>query len=490
MATKIDIHNELNSVEEDSIDELSKSKNFYWTGHPFVDAGLAAVLIFSGKNKPHELTGKDVISTIEFISELYSKEEWVKYLHGKIFPNSGLLMVNPSMKRNRKPENLAGRLKQLYDSIEPLKKSHDRGVCAVCGRREIYKGDYEVYRSIFPLLGTGGMLNFFPSANENGFDLCSHCLFLTQFMPLTSYNLPNVLLIHSYPYEKMIEFSKEPNIYATEYKLVSSARNFRKPENFLFRKIMEITRKVESKSRFWEHTIITLYYFINGNRSGQQKVDIIQIPNSALKFISFAGEKEYNGWKTILNMGWVVKKAKKDELSFEDLEKGYSNNVYQKILNEESILPYFYNSNKKKANAKWRLLEFYCLEVLGLDKDTLKFIKEVGDKIVETIDPLSDNKLKKVIRELETAKKLYQFSNFFIQLEKIRQKNNLKNAFLSFDEFSLLLTGYGEELNTSWYTVKNLLLFRIYEKMHNRLIKIDLDEEIEENDDEMPYGGE
>jgi CRISPR-associated protein Cst1 len=42
---------------------------------------------------------------------------------------------------------------------------------------------------------------------------------------------------------------------------------------------------------------------------------------------------------------------------------------------------------------------------------------------------------------------------------------------MTFDEFATVLTSYGEDLNVSWRTVKHLLLFRVYEKLHDRLMK-------------------
>lgn len=468
-----------------------KSKEFHWTGHPFVDAGLAAIIIFSRKEKPQELTKKDITLAIKFASELYSKEEWVKYFHGKLFPNSGLLISNPSpyLKKERTPENLTRNLQEVYKSIPPIiENNSDKSHCAICGRRELYNGDFGIYRQVFPLLGTGGMLNFFPSGNKKGLDICAHCLFLTQFMPLSSYNLPNVLLIHSTPYEKMLELLKEPIQYAIENKLFSNGRDFKKPENFLFKKIIEITRKTEGGNNFWKHTSITLYYFINGNRSGSQNMKITQIPTSTLKFIAFAGEIDYNGWKTLINKGWIIKEAKKNKLSYKELEKGYSNGIYDKILNEDLIISYFYDSREKRANTKWRLLEFYCLEVLNVDKETLEFIKEVGDRVVGTFDKFESTKeVIKMIADLENAERLYVFERFFVRLEKKRQKLGIPEALISFDDFAKILTFYGENIDLSWRSVRDLLLFRIYEKLHDELmgtISVNIDEE------ETLFGGE
>ncbi len=73
-------------------------------------------------------------------------------------------------------------------------------------------------------------------------------------------------------------------------------------------------------------------------------------------------------------------------------------------------------------------------------------------------------------------------------MEKLRQKLEIPNALLKFDEFALLLTGYGEDINVSWRVVRDLILFRIYERLHDRLMKVV--SEGEEEEEEEIEGGE
>ncbi|WP_366939839.1 CRISPR-associated endoribonuclease Cas6 [Thermococcus sp.] len=78
-------HQKNSSSGETSKDESTSL--FYWTGHPFVDAGLVAILLPSSKEKPEGLTEKDVENAIKFASELYAKNEWsTGYIHALIIP--------------------------------------------------------------------------------------------------------------------------------------------------------------------------------------------------------------------------------------------------------------------------------------------------------------------------------------------------------------------------------------------------------------------
>jgi len=121
--------------------------------------------------------------------------------------------------------------------------------------------------------------------------------------------------------------------------------------------------------------------------------------------------------------------------------------------------------------------------VIGMDEKALALIKDVGNRIIETLERLPDHKLDDEIRGLERAERLYQFEAFFIRIEKLRQNLGIEKSLMTFDEFAKILTAYGEDINISWRTVKHLLLFRIYEQLHDRLLRLNKKKEM--NDKEV-----
>lgn len=418
---------------------------------------------------------------LKFLESLSDKEEGdIKNLDEFAKKITKIVLSQPFVTKAIQ-RRIRNNLMDLFKDI--LSESDSDGpLCIICGKRKVYTKK-EAYRSVFPLLGSGDVPNYFHSANPRGADICAHCIFLTQFMPLASYRLSRVLIIHAYPYELMLELSREALEDVRKYKLASEARGFKRPENFLFHLIGEITRKIE-RDELWENASVTLYYFTCNNQ--RQELDVIHVPTPALRFVAYANLVDYVGWRRIVAMGW---RRQPSGDQFEEFERKYSNEVYAKLLNNESILSYFYDSKNRKANTSWRLLAFYCSEVLGLDKEALEFIKKVGDSIVETLKELPDNKLKRRVRELEGAERLYQFEAFFVRLEKDRQELGIEKPLMTFDEFARILTAYGEDINVSWRTVKNLLLFRIYEKLHDRLMKVERFEESETEESLSIYAG-
>ncbi len=458
---------------------------FEWTGHPFTDAGLSALLLLSGKSRPEELAEKDVEIAVEFASKLYLMEGWSTLLARIYRNNNPILMVNPSMRKSATQEKLKESLRILFNLAQQNLQEPRSPTCQICGKRRIVSGlelraaihskekdrPKEITGDVFPLLGTGDLRNYFPHGQESGADVCACCLFLAQFIPIGSYvlhsergKIKGILVIHAHPHELQLDLVSEIISKAKTSFLVNNARGFRQPVNFLFKKLQELSLTLEQLG----NATVTAYYFLNGNRTGEQWVEVIRIPNPVLRFLTHAKREDYNGWKNIVRMGW---REKPNNEKLEEYEKNRANDVYSRLLEGRSILAYFVDISERVVNAKWNLLKFYCSEVLGLEKEALDFIRRVGDRIVETLEKLEDNKLRQRVRELERAEKLYQFEAFFVNTEKLRQSLGIPEPLMTFDEFARILTSYGEDINVSWKTVKHLLLFRIYENLHDKLMK-------------------
>ena len=58
---------------------------FTYTGNPFVDAGITAMLVWFGKDEPEDIEDYDVKDMIDEITDLYIKDGWQKIMYS-IFP--------------------------------------------------------------------------------------------------------------------------------------------------------------------------------------------------------------------------------------------------------------------------------------------------------------------------------------------------------------------------------------------------------------------
>lgn len=59
---------------------------YTWTGNPFVDAGISAILEWFEKKQPPEIEKGDLILLSKDLQDLYLTQKWQKNLYS-VFPN-------------------------------------------------------------------------------------------------------------------------------------------------------------------------------------------------------------------------------------------------------------------------------------------------------------------------------------------------------------------------------------------------------------------
>lgn len=175
-----------------------------------------------------------------------------------MFLNSGIFMVNFSMVKKRILEVIKKNFFSLFNEKEDLRVL----ICEICGRR--YVRIKFVYCFDFLFVGIGGVLNYF-FFGKDGVNICFYCLFLVQMMLLVVYRFFRVFIIYVYLYQLMFEFYKEVIEDIKKSEFVFIVWDFKRFENFLFEKFIEIGMKFEIGK--FENVLIMFYYFVNNNQS-------------------------------------------------------------------------------------------------------------------------------------------------------------------------------------------------------------------------------
>jgi CRISPR-associated protein Cst1 len=125
---------------------------YVYTGNPFVDAGVAAMLAWVEKTRPEELTFEDLTVLKSALLNLYVTPAWAKAMFS-VFVNYPL--NNPSYKGEAtKRQELEKLLEELVRGSHELK---EQGDCVACGRRSMRKPKN---RQLVPLTGSGGCAIF------------------------------------------------------------------------------------------------------------------------------------------------------------------------------------------------------------------------------------------------------------------------------------------------------------------------------------------
>lgn len=433
------------------------------TGNPFVDIGSWALAALAGVKQPKELAKDDLKIEAEDIASLYNEDEWRKSLYS-IFPNNPI--TNNAVKKKKK--RYLDFLNELIDNISPLKNS---GSCIGCGQRDF---EYQLFKDKVPLTGSGNLVNYF-SYGSAGAHYCPACTFAIQFSPLAMYACGRKkLFLHSNSVDVMRYWIKEP-IHNVRQQLLSKNFNgcydngIKNPINSLFDVIGNIQDYQDVQ---WEtkKPSIQFYHFTNWNQGPE--LNRYQLPTSVFRFLACARiHAKYPEWRTIVkrgyqNVDWEKIESKEDYIN-------RNNTVYQRLLRNEPITRFFIDLKHKKAYGDWSLLSLYLSEVKKMGKSRIETVKEVGDRIAKYIKSTADvNRLSK----FERVDGYREFRNQLRLIIKGRIRHGEDEELFTLDEYmESLVPDY-----RAWRETQDLLLFRIYERLHDWLVQEKYAEDVSE----------
>jgi len=439
-----------------------KDNYFILTGNPFVDAGIYAIEAYYGKDFSI-LTPKDLETKIDDIINLYLSEGWRKNLYSIFTGNSAY--SNPSKKDKRSASKgfLMGLLKKF--SLPEIS-----GNCVACGRRNSLP---DRKRDQIPLTGSGKLINFFAGASE-GERYCSVCTFAVQFLPLFLYSVGNrFLLLHSIS-SKMMKYWARREIKNVEEQIASNnytgclQDGYKNPENALFHILEETIGDCEDIFPD-ENPSITAYVFSNYGQN-PPPMQIIHLPNSVFKFLVYIQRIDHSSWMRIVNKGFG--KIKK-----EDDYKWRNNIVYRNLIDGKSITGFFLEKRDRLVVGRWEILSYYLKEVKEMEERRIEVLKKVGDKIADYIKRTDNTKR---LFALETAKNYESLRNVFLKITKDMIANGMESPLFTTDEYLNDLFPDG----SWWKETRDILLFRIYERLANYLReKKEVVEEIKESEE-------
>ncbi len=448
---------------------------FEITGYPFTDAGIYALESLIRKDYK-DITPEDVRTVMMPVARLYETEPWRKCFQSiftgdsvyttphYIFQGKKKFPDDPAKQKQYAAEKSLNDVVNWWNSlIDGFTPAGDRGTCPICGRRD---GTMPVKKAHIPLIGTGKLLNFFPSMMESEF-VCPVCLLAVQFMPL---NLRYVkvrgkakfLLYHSHS-EKLMRIISKQNIKDIRMQITGEATgvvNYNKGETAfntssslfsLLRELAIIPEVYDIKN-----PSIVVYEFSNYNQN-PPPLRIIHISNSVFDFVIHAERTNKQKWMEVVNRGWWKIEDKKKK-KFPDYSKWADNIVYENLLNEQSITDMFYSDEKKKVYGSEELLDLYLREVLNMQN--IDSAKRISDALVKySVDKGGKEEIEKKIKELRNVSNLGAFRRFFLDIAEDERRRG-KGLSIPYEDFVKVT----EDAN-SWKTMQDRILYALYEAL-------------------------
>jgi len=205
-----------------------------------------------------------------------------------------------------------------------------------------------------------------------------------------------------------------------------------------------------------------LYHIDNYNQN-PAGVRIYSLPSKVFRFVAFMmNSPEYrSAWFSLL--GRYYAKTKGDE----DLPvwKTKYNAIHASLLDGKSILWAFKDERTKSTTMPWAVVEGYMPSVRMMNQQRIDQIRDLSDKIAQCIRE-SDKKFR--VGDIAAARDLPSFRNQLQLLMKDWQKLGQKEPLTTFDDYTgILLPGDYR----GWTEVRDLMIVRLYEQLHDVLAK-------------------
>lgn len=439
-------------------------------GNPFVDAGVCGICEWLGGSvQPEQITASDLEQVVNDVAPLMQTDVGWRNLHG-IFPNS--VLTNAAYRKQDQVELLKRACKGYLDTILELSGAGD---CMGCGRRP---ANTWLSRTNVPLTGSGKLRNFYPTFTD-GAGYCSACAFAIQLSPLSFMGTGGKFLtLHSNSWSALRSWTRVCIEDVQQQQLrrdITGCHNpgYANPRNGLFhmaRKMVEF-----QEMRMDENIALQAYCFTNYNQGPE--LEIFYMPAPVFRFLRVVYQNEFkNAWRIIVRSAYT--KVNWAKVKSEDDYKNRRNLVYEYLLEGYSILGFFLNRRSRRTRGNWELLALYLKEVRTMEQIQLDTFKQVGDLIADCIKKSGHDKR---LRQLERAKSYGECRNILRYVIRDRIQQGAPEPLFSIDDYMEHLFPPSDIFDaTPWRETRDLLLFRIYETLHDWLREqgfVDFDED-------------
>jgi CRISPR-associated protein Cst1 len=463
------------NVINDEIDNNKIQTEF--VGDPIVDSGLMAIKLLTDKEL-YECSKENLKNVSENLVNLYLTPAWYKEIQS-IFPNSTYVQTARNYDRKAKSKEF---LRELADNINNY--DDDAGYCILCGKNAYKRRDGKPFvKTHIPLVGSSDHTNFFPSF-KNGIDICARCALAVQFAPILFYKTggkPSAISCNNKDVIKA--FGRECIEYINQKRVLNAFKSketsgifdegFKSPQNALFHLAYKLSTNYKSLLNSNEEIMIYRIDNYNQNPSG---VSIYKLPNNVFRFvISMMKSPEYKRiWYELLSKHYHGKEVTKNGLP---IWKVHYNTIHDNLLNNKTILWAFKDDKAKELTVPFIIVERYMDLVRSMNKQRIEAIRDLADKIAICIEETGD---KRRVNDIVSAKDLPAFRNQLRHIFRDWQKLGRDEPMITYDEYiaTVIPGDY-----SSWQEVRDLMVIRLYEKLHD-MLSTEKEDEVELEGDE------
>jgi CRISPR-associated protein Cst1 len=444
----------------------------HWTGHPLVDAGMAALTAFVDKRDPADVTEEDLEEFAEFAERAYFTPALSGYLTVLFTSN----FMNPSWTPEKKQEYAA----RILRSFE-VTGSHERGGCAFCGRPMVQRA----YRDLMPMVGGRTMVNFF-AQGAPGLAVCGSCLTALQALSVGApFCSGRSLILSTASHRLLLRLVRE--WVADMRRLVSLVHQGGSavPIRAARTRTVDLLIRVQQQMATEEADASVVVYHLSNSGQGPG-IDVFLLPASVVGFVRMAQLAAYRAdWDALSRRGWEVVKgvSAADMSDVERLER--RNYLYEDLFRLPGSAPQFirryflqHPERRTAVRAKqgqqpqqptqplravsWRFIAMFLKEVLNMERARIEAIRELADQLADEIHRDQNKRLFLNAFRIRS----YAFVRRLLLDTGFRRLTNGAAPTITLDQF-LEVFEEGEELErVDWRLAWDLVLIRVIERLY------------------------
>jgi len=483
---------------------------FNYTGHPFIDVGIAAITTFAGKRRPEEVTPEDLEKVVKYIEQNYVRPPLRGYLTMAFTSNGWFIQdaFNPDKpglseeeraKRRATRDDWAHRHLHQWQSQEASQDER----CVFTGQPAIATTlsgklpSSRAGRAQIPLLQGDDAINFFTNGDA-GLPISGLALLALQFFPLgCARSGIGLLAIHSdnenLTYKITSNLLKK-NINAITQAQVAGDDKLPKASRSLKTLLLENLLEAESNRSFAdednEPASLSAYNFNNGK---DLDLVIYHLPFEIVRFLQLVHMANYErAWRQLVQRAWQLPQAKKDKKGENKAGQEPSRNyLYEDLFSLPGNAPrfirtYFLRIPRWSKNnddprrqyslcneldlTSWSLVELFLKEVISMDTTRIERIRTLGDGLAFYVEKEGG---KRFFRSFFTENNPSNFRTLLIKANIAHIRNGHPSLFDMGTYIDVFEEG-NEVMRSDWRLARDLVLMRMIDTLqqtwllHNR----------------------
>jgi CRISPR-associated protein Cst1 len=471
----------------------------HYTGHPFIDIGIAAITAHVRKRRPEELTTDDLTHVAAYIEQQYIKSPLRGHLTMAFTSNAWFIQDafnpdRPELSAEKSAERRATRDRWAANHLRQWEGDATSGeMCVFTGLpaapREL-SGKLaagRIGRNQMPLLQGDDAINFF-SGGDPGLPISPQALLALQFMPMGCAKCGvGLLAVHADDGDLTREFARtflEKNVQAVtlaqaagEDKLPSAHRSLK---TLLIEQLTDIEQQRTDKERRTKRAAsITAYNFNNGK---EPKLVIYELPLQITNFLRTVITPTYKeAWQQLVQSSWrrVQTKSNRKKTAIDTQSPSY-NYLYEDLFKPPEQAPQFIRRHFLRVSQpefiSWPLVDLYLREVMQMDASKIELIKQFAERLTDYIEQTQGARFFRSFRVIRNYNQFHTLLTSTLYRAAARQNILL----FDIDQFVAMFEDEEEAMPGGWQLIRNLIVIRIIEQLYHRRHLQDFTEALEE----------